>query len=113
MLSAVFTIRPCELALWAVLMSAVCAWAASPHIVRREPPPDPPTFRLDLNTASVAELRMLPGVGPRRAQLILQARQKQGGFSSVSQLAGVRGLGLGLTRRIEPMVRVAGPATGR
>ena len=41
---------------------------------------------LDLNTASVAELEALPGVGRGRAELILRVRTRNGPFRSLGEL---------------------------
>jgi DNA uptake protein ComE-like DNA-binding protein len=47
----------------------------------------PPGRLLDLNTATEAELAMLPGMGPERARQAMQLRAMQGGFNSYSQFA--------------------------
>jgi competence protein ComEA len=49
--------------------------------------------RVDLNTATLAELDALPGVGPVTAQRILDWRQVHGRFASVDQLREVDGIG--------------------
>jgi len=45
--------------------------------------------RLNLNTATIAELESLPGIGPKTAETIIQARP----FKNVGALAEVRGIG--------------------
>lgn len=51
------------------------------------------TGSLDLNTATVAQLDALPGVGPVLAQHILDWRTEHGRFDSVDQLNSVTGIG--------------------
>ena len=56
---------------------------------------------VDLNTASVAELDGLPGVGPVLAQRIVDRRP----FTSVDELDEVSGVGPTLLERLRPLVR--------
>lgn len=46
-----------------------------------------------LNSATLAQLDTLPGVGPSTAQKILEYRRMHGPFSSVDELLGVSGIG--------------------
>lgn len=48
---------------------------------------------VNINTAGLAELDQLPGVGPATAQKILAYRNQIGRFSSVDQLMEVKGIG--------------------
>jgi competence protein ComEA len=48
---------------------------------------------VNLNTASLAQLETLPGVGPVLAQRIVDYRDQHGGFTSVDQLRQVDGIG--------------------
>ena len=48
---------------------------------------------VDLNTATVADLDALPGIGPVLAQRIVDWRTEQGPFASVEQLREVTGIG--------------------
>ena len=49
--------------------------------------------RVDVNTASVAELERLPAIGPGLAQRIIAYRQAHGLFRRLEDLTGVRGIG--------------------
>ncbi|MBW3778371.1 ComEA family DNA-binding protein [Aeromonas veronii] len=51
------------------------------------------TGKLNINTATLAELTSLKGIGDKKAQAIVDYREKQGKFSSVDQLADVNGIG--------------------
>jgi competence protein ComEA len=61
---------------------------------------------LDLNTASVAELDALPGVGPVTAQRIVEWRSRNGRFASVDQLREVEGIGERRFAQLRELVRV-------
>ena len=50
--------------------------------------------RLNINTASAAELELLPGVGPVIAGRIVEYRETYGGFRGEYELLAVSGIGL-------------------
>ncbi len=52
-----------------------------------------PGFPIDLNKASKEELMLLPTIGPRTAERIIEKRLETGGFSSVDELTAVRSIG--------------------
>lgn len=60
--------------------------------------------RLDLNTATLAELDGLPGVGPVTAQRILDWRAEHGRFASVEQLREIDGIGETRYARLKDLV---------
>jgi competence ComEA-like helix-hairpin-helix protein len=63
--------------------------------------------RVDLNTATVDELRTLPRVGPALADRIVAARRKtRGGFKTLDDLTNVEGIGTDTLRIIEPFVTI-------
>lgn len=62
--------------------------------------------RVDLNTATAADLDALPGVGPVTAQAILAWRQQHGAFASVEQLGEVDGIGPARLARLRELVAV-------
>jgi competence protein ComEA len=61
---------------------------------------------VDLNSADLAALDTLPGVGPVLAQRIVDWRTEHGRFSSVDELGEVSGIGDKLLAQISPKVRV-------
>lgn len=61
---------------------------------------------LDLNAASAAELELLPGIGPSAAHRIVAYRDQIGGFRSVEELGGVKGIGSRTMERLRPLVCV-------
>nr|MBA3368663.1 helix-hairpin-helix domain-containing protein [Geodermatophilaceae bacterium] len=61
---------------------------------------------VDLNTATLAELETLPGIGPVLAQRILDFRESNGGFTAVEQLREVSGIGPTVYEDIVDLVTV-------
>jgi competence protein ComEA len=70
------------------------------------PLPRCPAAPLNVNTASLAELDALPGIGPARARAILRYREEHGEFASVEGLAGVPGLSRAALARLKERVVV-------
>jgi competence protein ComEA len=58
-----------------------------------------------LNTATVEELAQLPGIGPRRAQAIVQERRLRGPFNRIDDLIRVRGIGPAIVEQLRGRVR--------
>jgi competence ComEA-like helix-hairpin-helix protein len=69
--------------------------------------------KIDLNTATESTLETVPGIGPKRAQAILAYRAEHGGFTSVSQLLQIRGIGPTLYQRISAYVIVNSVKNGQ
>jgi competence protein ComEA len=62
--------------------------------------------KINLNTATLAELDSLPGVGPVLAQRILDHRAAKGGFKSVGDLRNVDGIGASRYEDLKDLVTV-------
>jgi len=62
--------------------------------------------KLDLNSASVAELQTLPGVGESKAKAIIEYREQVGPFLEVAQLTEVKGIGSKMLSKIQSLVKV-------
>jgi competence protein ComEA len=65
-----------------------------------------PGTPVDLNTATVADLDALPGVGPVIAGRIVAWRQQNGNFKTVDDLGEVSGIGDATLEKLRPLVRV-------
>lgn len=68
-----------------------------------EPSSTVPSQRINLNTASQTELESLPGVGPKLAQRLIQARQQRP-FKSLADLDQVPGVGPGVLAQVRNRV---------
>lgn len=62
--------------------------------------------RVDLNTASAAELMTLSGIGETKAAAILAYREAHGGFSSIEEIMNVDGIKEGSYNRIKDNIKV-------
>jgi competence protein ComEA len=65
-----------------------------------------PGAPVNLNTATLAQLDALPGVGPVLAQRILTHREQHGGFRSVGDLRQVEGIGDARYEQLKELVTV-------
>ena len=72
---------------------------------RRTRSPPAPTELVNINRADLAELQILPGVGPAIATRIIEERGKQM-FRTVDDLLRVRGLGPATVQRLRSLVTV-------
>ncbi|MEM7202355.1 MAG: ComEA family DNA-binding protein [Planctomycetota bacterium] len=61
---------------------------------------------MNLNTASVAQLMALPGVGRVRAEAIVLHRVRHGAFARVEELQRVDGIGPATVASLRPFLRV-------
>ena len=67
--------------------------------------------RVDINTASVGELTALPGIGPAKAEAIVEERQREL-FRSVTDLTRVTGIGERTLEQLRGRVSVNGLGAG-
>ncbi|HRQ76295.1 MAG TPA: ComEA family DNA-binding protein [Phycisphaerales bacterium] len=65
-----------------------------------------PDMRINLNTATEAELQLLPGIGAALAMRIVEDRQERGAYQSVDDLQRVRGVGPVVLQRLREYVVV-------
>lgn len=67
---------------------------------------EPPSGKVNINTASAEQLESLPGIGPVTARAIIEYRKQNGGFRSVDELIEVHGIGPKRLEQIRPYVVV-------
>lgn len=63
-----------------------------------------PTGKVNINTASVAQLDTLPGIGPAYAQRIIDYRTAHGNFKTINELDNVKGIGKATIDKLREMV---------
>jgi len=82
-----------------LFMAALAVGISSPLLAQKAAKPAKPaatvvsTDVINLNTATAAQIATLPGIGPKTADLIIQYRQKNGGFKKIEEIMNVRGIG--------------------
>jgi len=80
------------------LLLSVSAWAA-----------------VDINSATQSELEAVKGIGPAKAKVIVEYRQKNGPFKNLDALAEVKGFGKASVAKLkgELTVGAAKPVAGK
>lgn len=61
---------------------------------------------ININTASQAELELLPGIGPVMAARVIEYRDENGGFEKIEDLLDVSGIGPATFERIKNLITV-------
>jgi len=85
-----------------LLLVAARAHSNARNVVMRDPLP---TMRIDLDAADPAFLELLPGIGPRLAEEIVQTRGLVGAFGEPEEILRVPGIGPVTLERVRPLVR--------
>ena len=65
-----------------------------------------PGTLVDLNAASSEELQTLPGIGPGRAEAIIDHRESHGPFTRIEDILEVSGIGEKTFESIQHLIRV-------
>ena len=66
-----------------------------------------PLVIVNLNTATLKDLEMLPGVGTKTAERIIDYRTKKGPFKKIEELMNVQGIGEKNFLKLKPQLTVS------
>ena len=66
---------------------------------------------INLNTATKEELVALPGIGPAKAQAILDYRSSHGQFKSIEEVKDVKGIGAKRFEKLKGELTVVGASS--
>ncbi|MFT8322394.1 MAG: helix-hairpin-helix domain-containing protein [Bacillus sp. (in: firmicutes)] len=61
---------------------------------------------IELNKATAADLETLPGIGPAKAETIIQYREENGGFSTKEDLKKISGIGEKTYEKLADLIKV-------
>jgi len=61
---------------------------------------------IDVNAATASELRLLPNIGPKRAEAIVRSRERQGPYPTLDALQRVHGIVPRTVRGLREFARV-------
>ncbi|CAG0989717.1 partial ComE operon protein 1, partial [Gammaproteobacteria bacterium] len=64
------------------------------------------TAPININTATLEELDLLPGIGPSIAQAIIDYRTQNGPFKTIEDINAVKGIGDALFAKIKDSITV-------
>jgi comEA protein len=62
--------------------------------------------KIDINRAEAWLLEALPGIGPSKAQAIIDYRQQNGGFAHITEITRVEGIGPAIYDQIKDLITV-------
>ena len=86
---------------------AVVTGRTSP-VIQTLPPVTEPVFPLNINTSTVEELTLLPGIGEKTAQKIVDWRTEHGPFQKPADLLNVDGIGPSKLEQMLPYIETGG-----
>ena len=67
--------------------------------------------KININQASATQFALLPRVGAKQAERIVEYRKSHGQFAQIEELMEVKGVGEKLFSQLKPYVALSGPTT--
>ena len=92
---------------------ATCSYCScfSAASVPPSPKKTPPAHPINLNTATIAQLETLPGIGPYTAKSIVDFRNHSGPFQRVEDLLAIKGISKSKLEKLRPYVTIVPAST--
>ncbi len=75
-------------------------YSGNPELLLRKP-------KININTATVEELKSLPGIGDAMAKRIEEYRQTQGQFTSIEDIKKIKGIGDAMFKKLGDKISVS------
>ena len=72
--------------------------------------PKTPGPKVNINTASQAELESLPQIGPKIAEQIILYRTQNGNFKKIEEIMKIKGIGEKLFNQLKDLITVGAEA---
>jgi comEA protein len=88
-----------------LIIALTVLFGVAPVLAQKSPPAQP----INLNTATIAQLETLPGIGPNTAKSIIDFRNRSGPFQRIEDLLAIKGISKSKLEKLRPYVTV-GPA---
>tara|TARA_R110001583_G_scaffold42735_2_gene135869 strand:- start:17701 stop:18012 length:312 start_codon:yes stop_codon:yes gene_type:complete len=89
-----------------VFMLSVSMQSFAADKVEMTTPPVQISNKVNINQASSEDLAMIKGIGPTKAQAIVDYRESNGKFNSTDELINVKGIGRGTLQKIEAFISI-------
>jgi comEA protein len=106
-LTRIKTITTLLLLLFAAALPAMAEQAATPPPAAKAPLQG----TVNINTADATQLALLPGIGPKAADSIIEYRKSAGDFTSIDDLVKVKGIGPKTMEKLRPYLSLKGETT--
>ncbi len=103
-------IRFATMALLMLVIGSVPALAQGASGRTSPPSQAAASAQVNLNTADLAQLETLPGIGRVTAERIVEYREQNGGFKKVEDLMNVRGVGEQSFLKLRALITVSEPS---
>ena len=97
--------RKSHIAIVTLVLLSLCATAFA------EEAPSSPSGVVNINTADTTQLALLPRIGPKAAQRIVDYRKENGAFKKTADLMQVKGIGAKTYEGLAAHVTVEGKTT--
>jgi competence protein ComEA len=88
-----------------ILLVFFCCLSSA--LAQKTPPPHP----INLNTATIAQLEQLPGIGASTAKSIIDFRERSGPFQRVEDLLAIKGISKSKLEKLRPYVTIVPAST--